>query len=574
MRKIYSGVLLLFVICALVVLPVSAADGGASVIKPQIRFADLTVSLTGTVTPQIETRITLQMFDEEKHTPPVYVGQTRTAADGSFIFEPFDVAADTPTGNYLFRLGGSGLVSREVTLHFTNRNDKRDALILIGNAQAAELTEILKSQGGNLGLDLTGYLALPSSGTDWILEVNRQLEALDLTVNEEQTNIAELEKMLQDCFQKSIAAAQILSAADAALWVETVEQNKEVLELDTIHYYQGLPNQQAAAKVMQSGSQSTLDFEAVKREFDRAVLVCAIKQYDWGMGREMLDYYEGKGAITLDRSKFNQLQGHQGEVFVKLKATELNGYLDVQEKFKSISAQLYDTYYSKQGSGGMGGSSSGGYGGGGVSGGPTYQGNMDEAVPPQTAPPEQAGFHDLETVAWAAQSIEYLAGKGVLQGKEDGRFYPDDMVTREEFVKIMVCAFNLFDSGAVSEFEDVVPDAWYAPYVASAYRAGLVTGVSETEFGTGRQISRQDMAVILSRIYTLSGGKAVITAAPFADDGQIAAYAKEAVMTLCSAGVVNGVGDNRFDPEGTATRAEAAKMVYELLKAIGGIANA
>ena len=86
-------------------------------------------------------------------------------------------------------------------------------------------------------------------------------------------------------------------------------------------------------------------------------------------------------------------------------------------------------------------------------------------------------------------------------------------------------------------------------------------------FGIGDNVTRQDMAVIIFRAAQL---KASEKTADFSDFEKISDYAKEAVGALCSAGIINGTGDNCFSPLETVTRAQAAKIAYELMNAIGG----
>ena len=164
---------------------------------------------------------------------------------------------------------------------------------------------------------------------------------------------------------------------------------------------------------------------------------------------------------------------------------------------------------------------------------------------------------------WAKDSIENLTELGIVSGKGDGIFAPMDKVTREEFVKMIVCAYELFDKSAVCSFDDVNKDARYAPYVASAYNSGLVYGVSEEEFGIGRNITREEMAVIA---YRAAGYEKMTADNLFADDDKISDYAKTAVYTMRSKGIMSGKGDNRFAPKDFATRAEAAKMLDLMLQ--------
>ena len=153
----------------------------------------------------------------------------------------------------------------------------------------------------------------------------------------------------------------------------------------------------------------------------------------------------------------------------------------------------------------------------------------------------------------------------------DNTFEPARQITREEFVKILTSAFALVDSSATCSFEDVSSDAWYYTYVASAVESGIVSGKSPTVFGTGAYITREEIAALLVRVadrqsILLSEGEEK----EFTDSDEIAGYAQDAVSRLASAGIINGRDDGRFAPQETATRAEAARLIYGLWELVYG----
>ncbi len=177
-------------------------------------------------------------------------------------------------------------------------------------------------------------------------------------------------------------------------------------------------------------------------------------------------------------------------------------------------------------------------------------------------------FNDIESVDWAAESINSLLDKGIISKSADGKFNPNNEVTREEFVKMMVVAMGVYDETAASNLKDVNKNEWYAAYVASAEKAGLISGNDDGTFGVGDEISREDMSVIIYRAMAKLGLIEAVEGEDFADDSEISDYAKEAVYALKDLGILNGVGDNKFAPQGTATRAMAAKVIYGMLEGI------
>ena len=251
-----------------------------------------------------------------------------------------------------------------------------------------------------------------------------------------------------------------------------------------------------------------------------------------------------------------------------------NTYEDLKEAFDG-----YKEPSTGGGSGGGGGSSSGGSGGGGGSssggsGGKFSGAEISAELIEDKREQEEIKthplniFNDLETVAWAEEAIISLTESGVTNGIGDNMFAPNNTITREEFSAMIIRAFIPDAESAEIEFSDVPTDAWYYDSVAKAYSVGIVNGISANLFGTGQNITRQDMAVML---YRISKYIKLNIAVPedymeFSDDEMISDYAKDAVYALRGAGVIKGVSELEFAPLANATRAQAAKMIYGLLE--------
>ena len=214
-------------------------------------------------------------------------------------------------------------------------------------------------------------------------------------------------------------------------------------------------------------------------------------------------------------------------------------------------------------------STNGGGGGGGGSSSVSIKGNVPvNTDKPYVIPtPTNDGFIDMEQVPWAKNAVDTLFERGIINGRSENLFCPQETITREEFLKIVVESLNVV---GISEehkgFSDVKADSWYSHYVDTGVGCRIINGISETEFGVGRPVTREDMATILYRateyaqvnLYSVEDNT-------FTDETDIADYAKEAVKALSSANVINGMDDGSFMPKKTATRAEAAVMLYNLL---------
>ncbi|MGO4371873.1 S-layer homology domain-containing protein, partial [Paenibacillus sp. MCAF20] len=178
-------------------------------------------------------------------------------------------------------------------------------------------------------------------------------------------------------------------------------------------------------------------------------------------------------------------------------------------------------------------------------------------------------FTDLNQTAWARTMIESLAAREVLQGVGQDRFAPSRTVTRAEFVELLLNALQLKEkSSAESGFADVDQDEWYFDAVTTASRLGIVSGKSDGSFGAKEEITREDMAVMLFRAFQYAGlaiNTSHSSGQTFSDEEKIASYAQEAVDRLFATGIIQGFEDGSFQPKASATRAQAAAVIYKLL---------
>ena len=179
-------------------------------------------------------------------------------------------------------------------------------------------------------------------------------------------------------------------------------------------------------------------------------------------------------------------------------------------------------------------------------------------------------FTDIQN-HWAADNILFVASRGLLSGTSDTTFSPNTGMTRGMFVTALgrLAGINP-DSYKTGKFTDVKADAYYAPYVNWAAQTGIVTGVTATTFALDTNINREQMAVIMEN-YAAKLGYTVpktLEAVTFADNASISSWAKEAVKSMQQAGILAGKTNNRFDPAGTATRAEVATVLRRFVEII------
>ncbi len=215
------------------------------------------------------------------------------------------------------------------------------------------------------------------------------------------------------------------------------------------------------------------------------------------------------------------------------------------------------------------GSGSGGGGGGGAvtPKPPVKEDKTEEDVKPvEPVIPDVVtpSYEDVKENEWYYEYVEKLTSKGIISGDGSGKFSPNENVTREQFLKMLIEAMDIEAEEFENTFTDVA-DSWYKPYVLKAKNIGIVNGISDTEFGIGSYITRQDMAVMISRTIHKLGIEIVRKdVEEFVDDESVSDYAKESVMFMKSIGLVEGY-NNEYKPLDNLTRAEAAKVICELL---------
>ncbi|UVI30409.1 glycoside hydrolase domain-containing protein [Paenibacillus spongiae] len=110
-------------------------------------------------------------------------------------------------------------------------------------------------------------------------------------------------------------------------------------------------------------------------------------------------------------------------------------------------------------------------------------------------------FADVPSGHWAYRTLQLLSAKHIVTGVTDEEFKPGNRTTRAEFVTLLVRALNLTEQGGELPFTDVPENAWYKDQLSAAYSAGLIQGINEHTFHPEGSITREEMAVLLVRAY-------------------------------------------------------------------------
>lgn len=177
-------------------------------------------------------------------------------------------------------------------------------------------------------------------------------------------------------------------------------------------------------------------------------------------------------------------------------------------------------------------------------------------------------FKDVD-MEWARNPIEVLASRHIISGVDNDNFKPYQNITRAEFCKMLISTLDVKAKGGTAKFSDVSSDKWYYDYVNAAAELGLVQGYNGM-FNPDDLITREAMSVMIQRAAKLEKyGASASGSLNFSDAGNISDWAEDAVLFAKSNGIVQGTGENAFEPKRNATRAETAVMIYKTLKLKG-----
>ena len=169
---------------------------------------------------------------------------------------------------------------------------------------------------------------------------------------------------------------------------------------------------------------------------------------------------------------------------------------------------------------------------------------------------------------WAKTDIEIMAARHIANGVDEDSFAPEADISRAEFAALLVRSLGLEQLDSSGRFRDVASGTWYAGYVEAAYSAGIVAGLSDSRFAPDANITREQMALMMARAYKYLTGRelAAENPVPFADAGEISAWARPGVDQASSAGIINGITADTFAPDENAGRAQGIVMLKRLLE--------
>lgn len=541
----------------IITVPISLAVAlsGISAFAKTSQTGDFEITSSGSISAKNGEEITIDVYYPDKTYTDLLnadIGdytkillrrdQTTVGERGKYEFK-FKVG-NIPTGEYTVRISKTNAKTADDVvvekLLYSNPNDYKTAVETLNKAASViELKNIIDTYSMALGIDLSN-----ETDSDAVLTIMLNSVKAEKLKSDDA-------KSVQNCFNLSKLVAELNSSK-----TENINNKITVLDLSKCgldgYYTKSYVNEDVQKNLTSRVSGKNFDSipKLYKSLCEQFVLAVVEKSGSNSAIKEVIDgFSEEIGASVSGFSERN---------LSELSGQNYNDYSALKSAIDNIKS-------SNSGSSSSSGGNRGGGSGGSIGGTKTYP-----TVVPDTDNKDielnYYVFDDLDGVEWAREPICKLAEMGVLRGKEYRLFYPNDNITREEFVKMLTVAYKLNIENKTAKFTDVNADDWFMPYVAAALENGIVNGVSDDMFGTGQNITRQDLAVMAYNA-ALKNGVEFNTEGvqKFSDDDKISDYAKTAVYALKSQNIVNGIDGKNFAPQDTATRAEAAKILYALI---------
>ena len=541
----------------IITVPISLAVAlsGISAFAKTSQTGDFEITSSGSISAKRGEEITIDVYYPDKTYTDLLnadIGdytkillrrdQTTVGESGKYEFK-FKVG-NIPTGEYTVRISKTNAKTADDVvvekLVYSNPNDYKTAVEALNKAaNVTELKNIIDTYSMALGIDLSN-----ETDSDAVLTIMLNSVKAEKLKSDDA-------KSVQNCFNLSKLVAELNSSK-----TENINNKITVLDLSKCgldgYYTKSYVNEDVQKSLTSRVSGKNFDSipKLYKSLCEQFVLAVVEKSGSNSAIKEVIDgFSEEIGASVSGFSERN---------LSELSGQNYNDYSALKSAIDNIKS-------SNSGSSSSSGGNRGGGSGGSIGGTKTYP-----TVVPDTDNKDielnYYVFDDLDSVEWAREPICKLAEIGVLRGKEYRLFYPNDNITREEFVKMLTVAYKLNIENKTDKFTDVNADDWFMPYVAAALENGIVNGVSDDMFGTGQNITRQDLAVMAYNA-ALKNGVEFNTEGvqKFSDDDKISDYAKTAVYALKSQDIVNGIDGKNFAPQDTATRAEAAKILYALI---------
>ena len=163
---------------------------------------------------------------------------------------------------------------------------------------------------------------------------------------------------------------------------------------------------------------------------------------------------------------------------------------------------------------------------------------------------------------WAKTYIEYLDREGVINpSATTGMYEPNRDMTRAEFMRYINRAFHFTETAPIS-YSDVTTGTWYYETIQIAQKYGYINGVGDNKMEPLGEITREQAAVIIGRLFKVDPGNVSPADLPFSDRNEVSDWSAGYIKAAADKGILGGYDDGTFQPNRVVTRAEVAKILY------------
>ena len=552
------------ILSAALMLLQTAALAAGYVDEPKLNIADDTVVITGKTDSEKAGKIVSILITNpgytKDNTGSDYSGiqtsySTVTSEGGSF---EFDVAINsdsiTTDGEMVIYISGDDFnVPVEKKIYFAPKFMRENAISDLNDSITA--------------VKLENYKNILSYNSDVFGAVDKQglanlLSEKNITFTFDNVISLIYENSVITAFNQGLEAVCIAGSELKQNDIIKLEETDTQLNCTAYNAFNTLLNENGKQQIIKGLlNKNYKTFNDLKKQFVKNTMAFGVKSGEKSGYEHILQLLTAENAAVAgininDYLALNDQQKAAAAVIL----LNGNGYADEKALESAVSAAAIEAKKSTP------------TGGTGSGGGPSNNNSNAINIPissgssagTSTSTVQGVVFSDLTGYDWAKNAIEKLYKKGILAGVGNEQFAPGELITREQMAKIICTAFKMSDTDAeYTAFNDMDSAKWYAPYVKAVSQNGIMNGIGDNHFGIGQPVTRQDFAVIISRLLNTSQ---IDDNLSFTDFDEISDYAKQSVLQLASKNIITGFSDGSFKGKQPCTRAQAAVIIDRALE--------
>ena len=548
------------ILSAALMLLQTAALAAGYVDEPKLNIADDTVVITGKTDSEKAGKIVSILITNpgytKDNTGSDYSGiqtsySTVTSEGGSF---EFDVAINsdsiTTDGEMVIYISGDDFnVPVEKKIYFAPKFMRENAISDLNDSITA--------------VKLENYKNILSYNSDVFGAVDKQglanlLSEKNITFTFDNVISLIYENSVITAFNQGLEAVCIAGSELKQNDIIKLEETDTQLNCTAYNAFNTLLNENGKQQIIKGLlNKNYKTFNDLKKQFVKNTMAFGVKSGEKSGYEHILQLLTAENAAVAgininDYLALNDRQKAAAAVIL----LNGNGYADEKALESAVSAAAIEAKKSTP----TGGTGSGG----GPSNNNSNAINIPISLGSNTSTEQSVVFSDLAGYDWAKNAIEKLYKKGILAGVGNEQFAPGELITREQMAKIICTAFKMSGTDAeYTAFNDMDSAKWYAPYVKAVSQNGIMNGIGDNNFGIGQPVTRQDFAVIISRLLNTSQ---IDDNLSFTDFDEISDYAKQSVLQLASKNIITGFSDGSFKGKQPCTRAQAAVIIDRALE--------